>query len=402
MGSTNRYEELHRELDIRQLMRQAQDKSGLSDYGDEGFVTSLSKLLDCVARDTNFHAAGLKEFKEEVVRDLVNRLRFQEDLKRHPEILEEDVSDPIVIIGLPRSGTTKTQRMVGTDPSLLNIHMWQFLNPAPFPNAAPGKPDPRIAAASVGDSLYAEDNPEVQAAHHMAAESLEEYWNMTEFTFNDWFQNCRTPSRSWQDWVMSRTTPSDLDNYRYVKSLLQYLQWQQGGRRNRRWLLKGCGNLPYMRELISVHPEATIVHIHRHPRACLASLAKLLFDVWQLRAEKVDPEFVGELLLDWEKTSLERYIDIRDQLRLDDRIFDVQYDQIRSDPMPAIREMYRRAGHTLTAEAERGMLQWEKENEQGKHGKHVYSLEQFGLSEAKIENAFGAYVGRFIRDKKPG
>lgn len=398
MTSTQRYEEFRRLLDIKQLMQEAQEKAGLSDFGDLGFVTSLTKLLDCTARDCNFHPAGLAEFKEEVVRDLLNRLRFQDDLKRHPEILQEDVSDPIIILGLPRSGTTKTQRMMGTDANLLKTYSWQFLNPAPFPGWKRGEPDPRIAAASQGEdasSLY-KDIEEMQAGHHMAPDQVDEDWTLFEHTFNDWYPLCRMPSWSWHNWVMSRMEPSDLSNYRYVRSLFQYLQWQQGGRKNRRWLMKSCGHLPYMKELTEVFPKATLVHIHRHPRVSAPSLAKLLLEVWPLRVADVDPRQVGEIILDWERISVERYLTARDRLGLDSRIFDVQYDQIRGDPMPVFKEIYRRAGHTLTAEAEQGMRQWEKENEQGKHGKHIYSLEQFGLSEKKIEDVFGEYIRRFI------
>lgn len=392
-----RYEELSRELDIRQLMQQARAKSGLSDFGDETFVEPLRKLLDCRAHDTNFHPAGLNEFKLEVVRDLVNRLRFEDDLKRHPEILDEDVSDPIIILGLPRSGTTKTHRMMGTDPTLLKTYTWQLMNPARFPDAVPGQEDPRIAAASYSYSLLAGENPDVQAGHHMAVLQLEEDWVLFEHTFNDWFHNNLTPSRSWQDWVMSRSEPADLGNYQYVRSLIQYLQWQQGGRQNRRWLMKNTGHLAHMEELINVYPKATLVHIHRHPRECLASFAKFVSALWSLRLAELDPASTGELILDWEKTSLDRYMKTRDRLGLDNRIFDVQYEQIRSNPMPVFREIYRCAGHTLSTEAERGMMQWENENEQGKHGKHVYSLEEFGLSDQKINEAFGEYIKRFIQ-----
>lgn len=399
MTQDDRYEALRRELDIKQLMHEAQQQAGLSDYGDEHFVISLTKLLDCVARDCNFHAAGLKEFREEVVRDLVNKLRFRNDLKLHPEILDEDVSDPIMIIGMPRCGTTKTQRMVGTDPSLLKTYSWQFLNPAPFPGTMRGQtPDPRLVAACQGDaSLLYSEVEEVHAGHHMAADQIDEDWTLFEHTFNDWYPLCRMPIPSWHEWVMSRKEPSDLDNYEYVRSLFQYLQWQQGGRQDRRWLMKSCGHLAYMEELLQVFPNATVVHIHRDPRVCTPSLAKLLLDVWGLRVSDVDPKQVGEIVLDWERISMDRYLATRARMKLDDRIYDVPYDQIRSDPMPVYREIYRRAGHVLTTDAEQRMRQWEKENEQGKHGKHVYSLEQFGLSEKLIDETFEEYIRHFIR-----
>jgi len=398
---TNRNEDLRQKLDARKLMQQACDESGLSDFGDEGFALPLGKQLDCFARDANFHAAGLKDFQEEVVRDLINRLRFQQDLKRHPEILDEDVSDPIIILGLPRSGTTKMQRMLGTDTNLLKTYAWQTRYPAPFPDAVPGQPDPRILASALGDSIYAQKNTEVRAAHYMAAEQVDEDWKVFTYEFNDWYQFVRNPSRSWHDWIISRKEPPDIGNYLYARSIFQYLQWQQGGRGNRRWLMKSCGHLAHMEELITVFPKATLVHVHRHPGTCLPSFAKLTFDIGALRVADADPKFIGEKILDWEKTSISRYLATRDRLGLDSRIFDVPYDQIRSDPMPIFREIYRRAGHTLTAEAERGMLQWEKENEQGKHGQHIYSLEQFGLSEQKIDDAFGEYLRRFINIERP-
>ena len=89
-------------------------------------------------------------------------------------------------------------------------------------------------------------------------------------------------------------------------------------------------------------------------------------------------------------------MEARERLGLDGRIFDVKYEQIRSDPMPVFREIYRRAGHTLTPESEALMIKYERQNEQGKHGAHKYSLEEFGLSEEIIRDGFGDYMARFI------
>lgn len=395
MTEISNYQQFRSELDTHKLIKLAKERSGLSDFGDESFISPLDMQLDCLSRDANFHPAGLREYKEEVVRDLVNRLRFTADIKRHPDILQEDVSDPIIILGLPRSGTTKTQRMLATDSSLLKTHSWELVNPVPFPNAVPGKPDPRIAAA-LGDSLYEKDSPEVDAAHYMAAEQVEEDWRIFTYCFNDWFPFMRSPSRAWHDWVMALAEPPEVENYAYARSMFQYLQWQQGGRQNRRWLMKSCGHLAHMEALVKAFPKATLVHVHRHPVSSAPSFAKIVLDVGGFRSADIDPKFIGEIVLDWEKTSLLRYMEARDRLGLSDRIFDVSYERIRSDPMPIFREIYCRAGHPLTADAEQAMLKWEQENEQGKHGKHVYSLEQFGLSEKKIDAAFGEYIRRFI------
>jgi Sulfotransferase family len=395
MNPPSRVEELRRELNATVLMQQAREHAGLTDYGDLGFVKSLEVMLDCYARDADFHAAGLAKFKNDILRSLINRLRFQNDLNQHPEIPDEDVSDPVIILGLPRSGTTKLQRMMAADPGLLKTALWQLRNPARHPGAAPEQPDPRIAATFV-DDILGESKQELLAAHHFMAEQTDEDWMLFEYTFNDWFQNIFTPSPSWNDWQQTRTEPSDADSYRYVKSLFQYLQWQQGGRQDRRWLMKNCGHIGHMDALLQAFPRATLVHIHRHPAACVPSFAKIVADLWRMKTNNVESAYTGNFILQWEQHYIDRYLDSRQRLNLDGRIFDVPYDQIRDDPLSVIREIYRRADRTLTAEAEQAMLKWNNENEQHRHGKHSYSLEEFGLSEAKIDEAFGDYILRLV------
>lgn len=386
---------VQKKYDAQELMQNAQAQQGLADYGDKKFVPALEKLLQCVSSDTTFHPQGAAEFEQDILRILGNRLRFEHDKARYPEILEEDVTDPIIILGLPRSGTTKMQRMMAVDTSLLKTYMWQLLHPAPLVDIQDGQPDPRILAAAGGDHV-ADNNDDVQAGHHMAINQVDEDWMLFEHTFNDWFNNNRNPSLSWHEWVMARQEPTNLDNYEYVYSIVQYLQWQQGGRNGRRWLLKSCGHLAYMPDLINVFPNATLVHIHRHPYACVPSLCKLLDVVWGLRVQDVDPHLVGKIVLDWEGIAIQRYLKSRENPTPNSRIFDVPYERVRNDPFPVIEEIYRRAGHNFTAQARVAMQEWEIDNEQGKHGKHVYTLEHYGLSEEKIDEKFSGYISRFL------
>ena len=94
---------------------------------------------------------------------------------------------------------------------------------------------------------------------------------------------------------------------------------------------------------------------------------------------------------------MERYLSVREDLKLDDRILDVEYENVRHDPMSIIREAYARSPYTLDQEADQLMLDWHHENVQGKHGSHEYSLDEFGLSEADIEENFGTYMRRFLK-----
>lgn len=95
-----------------ELLAAAQAETRLDDFGDCGFVEPLDAVLDSILAEGQLRVAGIEGLRMEIVRHLVNRLRLVRDVCAHPEILEEPLEDPIVIVGLPRSGTTKLQRMI--------------------------------------------------------------------------------------------------------------------------------------------------------------------------------------------------------------------------------------------------------------------------------------------------
>jgi hypothetical protein len=386
-------------LDADAVLADARHIAGLPYFGDDQFMDALHAMLDCYAQDIQVDELGLVRVRETIVRQLVNRARFERDLVRHPEIRDEDVSDPIVILGMPRSGTTKVHRMLGSDPNLLKNYMWQMLNPAPFPGWERGGPDARIAAARSDEPLIqaTEENPALRAGHVYGAEEVTTDLWLAALTFNDTFySSLRPPSPAYHHYLLERERPSNRDNFEYLAGLYRYLQWQQGGRQNRRWLMKNEALLGFVGDFLQVHPKATFVHLHRDPRVAIPSFVKLMTEMSRPLFNDITPSDMIFTIVERLSILSHRYLRLRDQLDLDDRILDVPYEKIRKDPMPVYRELYRRAGHELTAESEALMLAYERENEQGKHGAHVYSLEMFGLSNRIIEQHFSQYIRRFI------
>ena len=387
-------------FDADRLLADARQISGLTDFGDERFIVALRAMAACYIQDVQLDREGLRLVRDTIVRQLVNRARFAADLKAHPEIREEDVSDPIVILGMPRSGTTKTHRMLGADPNLLKTFMWQLVNPAPFPDWDGKGRDPRIAAARSDDPLIQanDDNPELRAGHHYAEEEVQSDLWLLALTFNDnFFSSWRPPSPAFYHYLIDRTYPSDRDNFEYAGQLYRYLQWQQGGRRGRRWLFKNESLLNSVDDFLEVHPKATFLHVHRDPHVSIPSLLKLGTEFSRPYFADIEARDIAHTLVDRFSRYAHRYMATRDRLQLGDRIMDVQYEQIRSNPMPAFRELYERAGHVLTPESEQLMLGWESANEQGKHGAHKYALADFGLTDRVIDQYFGEYIRRFIK-----
>lgn len=394
MNSDRRYQELRREIDTETLLARACAETGLHDFGDADFRETFAKFLDFVAREVDFNAQGVDIFTRDVMRCLVNRLRVHRDLALHPEILDEDVEDPIIIFGLGRSGTTKLQKMLSAPDEMQKMYFWRIWNPARLPGEERGDPAARIALANQAHMLSS-DKPGLDAAHHIEEQEVDEDWVLLMLTFEEWSWANMLPMPSYFDWLMGRPAAGP---FRYLKMLVQYLQWQDGGKRGRKWVMKGIGYIANLDALLMAFPKATLVHTHRHPYETIASYAKFEANVWPIQSKPLDPRFIGSETLRMWRIAMDRYLEARQRLGLDDCIIDVKYEQIRSDPLAAIRRIYERAGLAWNAAAENKMQAWHDSNEQGRFGKHEYSLAEFGLREADIDAAFGNYIRRFIDD----
>jgi hypothetical protein len=391
-----RYREFR--LDPEELMREAQAAAALSDYGDMYFVKPLTEHLDRAAREVDFTEAGLEQQKSDFRRYLINRLRMHEDIRRHPEILEEDVCDPIIIIGLPRSGTTKLQRMMSVDPNVQRLLAWRLMNPARFPGTKSGKPDPRLTAGG-DDLLEGKRHAQLGSGHEMGPHLVDSDITLFEQSFDLGVLGMppRIPLFQYDHWAPREPdTEGDRQAYKYLQIVLKYLQWQDGGKRNRPWILKSIIHHAHLDTALEYFPKATFIHCQRDPLASLPSFAKLQFAAFMTRSRSLDKDFVSKGILGYCAIGMQRYIEARDRLRLSERIVDAKYEHIRGAVMPIIDEAYERTGLTLSPEAERAMLQWERDNEQHKHGEHTYTLEEFGFSKPMVEEAFAEFIERFV------
>lgn len=377
-------------LSTGSLMAAASQETGLKDFGDDRFLEPFERFLSTVLTEANVSEPGSIGLAAHIHRLLVNRLRFEADLRAHPEISEEQVDDPILIVGLPRTGTTKLQRMMAQDPGLQNTAVWQLLNPAPFPDAGEGGRDPRIAFA---EAYASQLPPAFKAAHAFSAEDPEEEPWMTEMTFDNlsFFHRFHIPSyRKWWSEARSRYP------YEYLRALLGYLQWQDGGRQGRPFLLKSTAHLGALDIVTDVFPAVTIVQTHRHPYVSMSSWVRLMLTTRSMFSDQVDPEELAEEMLEFWAGETLRGLAQRDALG-DDRIVDVDYNQLMSDPLAVARSIFERRGTPMTAAAEQGIMAWCDRNPQHKHGKHAYEPGLYGLTEERVEAAFEPYIERFLR-----
>jgi len=374
-------------IDVEAVLSAARKEARLDDFGPLDFIEPLEVWLHngAIAPVTE---AGRTLHLQSTQRYLVNRLRLVADLKRHPEILGEDVSDPIVVLGFPRSGTTVLQRMLSANPAVQAAYFWRVLNPAPFSDEMPSDPVGRIAFAEVIETATRTLRPHLFAAHPSLARDAEEDWFLHHLGFRHVANACCGPFR--QDYIDYLASLPRQQTYDEAANHLRYLQWQDGGRRGRPWILKSPAHIGYLREIVTAHPKASFVYLYRDFRTVVASFC------YTLGASldglfSIHPHELGALSVRFWRNEMLRFAEARRQLGNRLRLLEIPYLDLLRDPLPHIRAIHEHAGLPLDEAGATAIRAWIADNPQNKHGKNVYTLEDYGLSTGLVDEAFGEF-----------
>ena len=378
-------------FDADALIAEARKQTGLQDFGTPDVVEPLRILVDSFNREARLSPAGVAGQQMNLMRLLINRLRIQAYVNQHPEIRKEEIRGPIVIVGLPRSGTTKLQRMMAADPAFQKLPFWRMLSPLPLADETPGDPSPRIAIAEAATKYTKENFPEFHAAHPMGATEPEEEDFLMEHSFatSVTYSTHRVPT--YQDWAL-KTDPKPY--YDQLKLFLQMFQWEEHAA-GKMWLVKATCHLHRLRWLFEVFPNTVLVHCHRNPVTSLTSLADMFYVVRCMGSDQTVPSDVGDFTLNYSRDQLQHYMDQRDVLEKDHKFLDVAFNDIVAKPFEVIESVYRAANIPLTDEARAAMQKWEQDNPQHKHGKRDYKMDKYGYSEERIRENMAHYLGRF-------
>ncbi|CDO90356.1 hypothetical protein AWC29_26065 [Mycobacterium triplex] len=375
-------------LEREPLMAAASAATGLTDWGDDvGFIDSLDILLADMRTTAELNEIGVASQVQDILRLLINRLGFTRDLREHPEILDEELEPPIVILGLPRTGTSKLQRTIAADPGMQRLEVWRLLNPAPMP----GDPQTRMA---IGEQFEAalRQVPEFMARHPMEAHEPDEDLWLMELTFDAPVASHRLHLPNHRKWIVDRQDSA----YAYMRTVLQYLQWQDGGARGRPWVLKSPMHIGQVAVLYRLFPGATFVQCHRDVYTVLGSYCSLIEVARGMNSDVVHlasmgPDF-GRFWGDYTARNLAARASIPG---LD--IYDVDYEQIRDDIDGVVAEIYRRAGRRVTDEARAAFYEYNTRRPAGHFGAHDYRPSRWGVTTDLVGECFGAYFDAFPR-----
>lgn len=382
------------------LMSDAEARTRLSDWGWFDIRKPLEALVTSVNAEANLFAKGERACAERLGFVLANRLRMINDRKRWPAIAQEEIRSPLIIPGLPRSGTTMLSRLLGEDPVNRSPLLWEILAPSPPPESESRKTDPRIAQVEDMLNRHGFTRPELMAIHPFGASFPEECVFICEhaMTMAPYGAFWNTPS------YLALTMQADMRAvFRVHREVLQHLQFRCDAER---WVLKNPAAMGILPAFVDVYPDAKFVMTHRDPGRIIPSLAKL-FGVLR-RTFTDDPAKADiaaaakEQLVVW-SMALEAMTEFRKRPGMNERFVDLDYKTTLADPIASVEKIYSHFGLELRPDAKARMEAWLAQNRQGRHGAHDYSLAECDLTQGDIEAHFGAYMERYAvtREKAP-
>lgn len=328
---------------------------------------------------------------QKVLRDVaVNRLSVDQALDETPSLTEARITQPIFILGLPRSGTTILFNLLAQDPAHRSPRTWEVDYPTPAPRPEDYVDNKRIAKSQAVIDRFHQLAPSFNGIHPQGARLAEEDQRILAMNFSGCgFQHfVRAPRH--QEWQFNH---DGAESFRWHKRYLQFLETNV---QQPRWLLKSPDDQLYVKAIFEVYPDALIIQTHRHPAEAIPSVGSLTYTVRRLFTKNIDPKDVGVDQLDFWSAILNRCVSDRDDLGLEERFVDVAFVDLLKDPMEVVRRIYEKFFLSLDDDVVHRMQQFLEQNKRHSHGVHKYTLEQFGLDASAIDRTFGSYIDRFI------
>jgi len=377
-------------LEPEALLAAASSETGLVDFGDGGCRERLDVLCSALHGEGDLSAPGVVIWYSQLLQLLKNRLLIEDLLARHPEIHEVEIERPIVIAGLPRTGTTHLHNLIGADPALRSLPYWESLEPvlAPGERPGPGDPDPRRARTAVGLEVLDQVMPHFTRMHEMTVDHVHEEIQLMAIDMSTMLFESEALVPSWRDHFMARDqTPT----YEYLRTVLQVLQWQRGGTR---WVLKSPQHLEQFGPLITTFPDATVVVTHRDPARVTVSLATMIAYSLRMSRQRIDPPAVGRY---WSARAEDLFNSCaadRDLLPADQSV-DVRFHEFMADDLAAVERVYEVADQPFTDGTRAAMTAYLADHPRGRHGTVVYQPEVLGIDLTERLDALAGYVARF-------
>ena len=379
-------------LDAESLMSAARKNTGLTDFGDDGWYEPFTVFVKSLDEEAELTLIGRIMTRSDLLMYLEARLRIEDTVKRHPEIDEQELAPPLLIIGSGRSGTSAMQNLLSFDPDNGTPKHWEALFPCPPPEAATYQTDPRVTLGDQRMTQWNRVTPELESIHEFGGDMPTELIQIEAIRFQaaGWLIWCGfTPS--YDAYMVGRSAVPGLA---YAKKVLKLLQWKNP---RRRWLLKSPDAMRYLPDVIQVFPNIQLIWMHRDPLKTVSSVVSLVGTILWLRSDrKMDSRAIAQLtnpaglagLFNMVMDQIEQGKVPASQLR------NVQYGDFVDNPLRTVESLYREMGVPLSERARQAMSVYLQAHPREARPQHRYSV---GNAERQAEerNLFDRYQSYF-------
>jgi hypothetical protein len=374
---------------VERLVTRACERASLDDFGDDSWREGLTLLVQTVDSAPGVSEGGREYVYGQFVDALWNRLRVVDYLKQHPEVAAQRIERPLVVLGLPRTGTSLASYLLDQDPNRRSLLTWEAENSVPPAPPETLRTDPRCLKKkaeldTLAEGLKAANIPMV---HWDEADGPTECMFVQNQDFKAYLWEAFMPTSAYGDWLLDADMTS---TYAYERSVLQMLQSRAPGV----WSLKMPSHAVHIDTLLSMFPDVRIIWAHRDPFKATASFLRLNYLSRAVLGADIDVADVVSNVLRQLQAHVARPLRARQRIG-DDRFFDMHYAALMRDPIEVMRSLYDWAGDELTPSTEDAMLKWLQRNPQDRFGVQPYSLDGSGVTIAELEPVFDHYLSTF-------
>ena len=383
------------DLSRESVLSEAMQLAGLTDFGPQDFLQRLDLLLAEWSADAGLNNLGRLSLRNKLVQHATSRLLIEERFNRHPEIHAIEIERPLIVIGLPRSGTTHLLNLMAADSRLRSLPLWESYEPVPRPAevALPDGRDPRYQRCADSWAMMQQLTPHLAAMHPMNPDHIHEELELMGPDFASYNYEWLSPSPRWRDhYYASDQTP----HYEYMKKVLKLLLWQQrGSGRPNRWVLKCPQHLEQIPVLKKEFPDATFAITHRDPVAVIQSTVTMLAYGQRMNRQSVEAQALIAYWSDRIEHLLRACVRDRDRLPAGQSI-DVPFHDFMANDLAMVEKIYSVAGLAMTDAARGELKSFVAEHPRGKEGRMIYNLMgDFGVDPAVLRERFAFYFERF-------
>lgn len=377
-------------MDASALLDIASARTGLTDFGPDDFRQGFGVLVDAINREAGVRESCRDALEEKFLNLLTQRLWFAKDMEAHPEIAQEHIRSPLIILSLPRTGSTKLHRMLGATGDFQTLNFWQTMKFARVPGLPDGGRTQRIAETKAYEAWLYEQSPAMLTGHPLHAEEPEEECFLMEVTYRHptIFGMYDTPTfAAW----MAQADPKPA--YDYLVSVIKYLQWQNGSS-PKPWLFKDPNHMGQEDFLTAAYENPRFIVTHRDPVKCIPSVTSTVMATRRIFSDQDNSHQFADKMLGHLSSSMDRHMAWRAR-NPHIPILDLAFGDVVKEGQAVARKVFDFAGLELKPDALLAIATWEADNPKGKHGEAKYSAEEVGSTDDEIRRTFTRYYDAF-------